>query len=328
MIKIGIIGLGGIAGAHLAAYRRYPGEAVIVAGADGKGKEAYSFGMLPENAALYEDYREMLDSEQLDAVDICAPSHLHKEITEYALARGLHVLSEKPMALSSEDAESMVSAARESGRVLMCAQIIRFSSAYAYLREAVKKGELGKPVQFNFARLSAIPRWRLGSDGQNSAANGGVMFDLSIHDVDFIYSLFGEPNAICGVYHPERVGGADDFFTATLGYEGFTVTVNGGFFEAEIAFDREFYAVFEKGDIRLSRDGTLYLSGKELDVRDVIYPGEIKGLNIELSSCFVEEIGHFIKCVNNKRESEVASPESTAGGIRLAKRIIDSLDRI
>jgi predicted dehydrogenase len=328
MIKIGIIGLGGIAGAHLAAYKRYPEGARIVAAADGKGKDAYSFGMLPEGARLYTDYREMLEKEELDAVDICAPSHLHRAISEYALRSGVHVLCEKPMALSSEDAESMVSAAHETGKVLMCAQIIRFTSAYAYLRETVKSGVLGKPVQFNFTRLSAIPRWRLGSNGQNSAANGGVMFDLSIHDVDYVYSLFGEPEAISGIYAPEREGGPDDFFTATLGYKGFTVTVNGGFFEAEIAFNREFYAVFEKGDLRLCRDGKLLLSGEELDVRDIIYPGEIKGLNIELSSCFVDEIGHFISCVEARKESEIASPESTAGGIKLAKRIIDSLERI
>ena len=328
MIKIGIIGLGGISGAHLAAYRRYPEGAKIVAAADGKGKEAYSFGMLPADATLYIDYKEMIECEELDAVDICAPSHLHPSITEYALKKGLHVLCEKPMALSPDDADGMVSAAYESGKVLMCAQIIRFTSAYAYLRRTLKSGELGALVQLNFTRLSAIPRWRLGSNGQNSAANGGVMFDLSIHDVDFIYSLFGEPKVISGIYRPEREGAPDDFFTATLGYEGFTVSVNGGFFEAEIEFNREFYAVFEKGDLRLCRDGKLYLSGKELDVRDVIYPGEIKGLNIQLSSCFVDEIGHFIECVQNGRESEIASPKSTAGGIKLAKRIIDSLDRV
>lgn len=328
MIKIGVIGLGGIAGAHIAAYKRFSEGARIVAAADGKGKDAYSFGMLPEGARLYTDYREMLEKEELDAVDICAPSHLHRAISEYALRSGVHVLCEKPMALSSEDAESMVSAAHETGKVLMCAQIIRFSRPYAYLKSIVDSGVLGKPVQFNFTRLSAIPRWRLGSNGQNSAANGGVMFDLSIHDVDYVYSLFGEPEAISGIYRPEREGSPDDFFTAMLGYKGFTVTVNGGFFEAEIAFNREFYAVFEKGDLRLTRDGRLIKSGTVLDISDTVYEGEIKGLNIELTSCFVDEIGHFIECVKQGRTSEIASPESTAGGIRLAKDIMNGLERI
>ena len=327
MIKIGIIGLGGIAGAHIAAYKRYP-DVKIVSAADGRGTAAYSAAMLPKDATVYTDYKEMLGKEELDAVDICAPSHLHAEMTEYALRRGLHVLSEKPMALSPEDAEKMTRVARETERVLMCAQIIRFKSPYAYLKSIVDSGELGRPVQLNFTRLSAIPRWRLGASGQNSAQNGGVMLDLSIHDVDFVYSLFGDPCKISGIYHGEREGDPNDFFTATLGYDGFTVTVKGGFFEAEIAFDAEFYAVFEKGDLRLTRDGRLIKSGTVLDISDTVYEGEIKGLNIELTSCFVDEIGHFIECVKHGRTSEIASPESTAGGIRLARDIMNGLERI
>jgi len=104
--------------------------------------------------------------------------------------------------------------------------------------------------------------------------------------------------------------------------------VNGGFFEAEIAFNREFYAVFEKGDLRLTRDGRLIKSGTVLEIADTVYEGEVKGLNIELNSCFIDEIGHFIECVKRGGASEIASPESTAGGIRLAKKITDGLARI
>ena len=327
MIKIGIIGLGGIAGAHIAAYKRFP-EVEIVAASDGRGRDAYSFGMLRPDTPVYFDYKEMLEKEELDAVDICAPSHLHAEMTAYALEKGLHVLSEKPMALSARDAEKMTRVASKTGKVLMCAQIIRFSRPYAFLKKIVGSGELGRPVHLFFTRLSAIPRWRLGASGQNAVENGGVMLDLSIHDVDFIYSLFGEPKTVSGIYHGERKGDPNDFFTATLGYDGFSVSVNGGFYEADIAFTREFYAVFEKGDVRLCRDGTLLVSGAPVDVSDTVYEGEIKGLNIELNSCFIDEIGHFIECVKAGRNSDVAAPESTAGGIRTALRILEEIGRI
>ena len=324
MVKIGLIGLGGISGAHIAAYRRYP-DVEIACAADGKGKEAYSFSMLPESTRLYTDYKEMIEREELDAVDICAPSHLHREITVYALNHGLHVLCEKPMALTSEDAEIMVSEAKKSGKALMVAQIIRFSKPYAYLRELVRGGELGRPVHVFMNRLSSIPRWRLGANGQNAAANGGVMLDLSIHDVDMIYSVFGEPNTVKGIYHCESAEDPNDYYSAALGYDGFEVVVSGGFYEAEIAFTREFYAIFEKGDLRLDRSGKLYRSGEELDVCDIVYKGEIKGLNIELTSVFVEEMGRFIECVKTGMPCETALPESTAGGIKLAKRILDEM---
>ena len=100
MIKIGIIGLGGIAGAHIAAYRRLP-EVKIVAAADSFGKEARSYEMIKDSdVKIYTDYKEMIQCEELDAVDICAPSHIHKELSIYALNCGLHVLCEKPMATS------------------------------------------------------------------------------------------------------------------------------------------------------------------------------------------------------------------------------------
>ncbi len=324
MVKIGLIGLGGIAGAHIAAYKRYH-EAEIIAAADGKGEEAYSYGMLSPDARVYSDYKEMIEKEELDAVDICAPSHLHPEISIYALEHGLHVLCEKPMALNYADAERICEAANKSGKVFMCAQITRFSKPYEYLKGLVKDGSLGKLKQLFVTRLSTIPKWRLGSNGQNSAANGGVVFDLSIHDIDFVYSILGEPKKIHGVYEKECASDPNDFFNAVLEYDGLSVIVNGGFYTADIAFTKEFYAVFENGDLRLNLSKKLCKSGVEVDISDTVYPGEVKGLNIDLNSCFISEIGSFIECVKTGNPCEIALPESTAGGIKLVTRIIDEI---
>lgn len=324
MVKIGLIGLGGIAGAHIASYKRYP-DVEITAAADGKGKESYSYGMLSPSARVYNDYKEMIEKEELDAVDICAPSHLHPEISIYALEHGLHVLCEKPMALNYADAERISDVAKKSGKVFMCAQITRFSKPYAYLKEIVEDGSLGRLKQLFVTRLSTIPKWRLGSNGQNSAANGGVVFDLSIHDIDFVYSILGEPKKIHGVYEKECASDPNDFFTAALEYEGLSVSVNGGFYTADIAFTKEFYAIFENGDLRFDRSRRLYKSGTEIDISDTVYPGEVKGLNIDLNSCFIAEIGSFIECVKTGNPCEIALPESTAGGIKLVTRIINEI---
>lgn len=162
----------------------------------------------------------------------------------------------------------------------------------------------------------------------DAAKNGGVMLDLSIHDVDYIYSLFGEPKEINGVYRKTSPDNYNDYISANLLYDGFSVTVSGGFYEADIEFASEFYAVFEKGDIRLDRFGKLYKCGEPLDVSDVVYENELKGMNIELTSCFIDEIKHFIECIKDGKMPIKALPESTAGGIRLAERISSSCRQI
>jgi len=328
-LRIGIVGLGGIAGIHIAAYRRIDG-AELVAAADSLGKSSRSYGMIKDSSvSLYATYEEMIERENLDAIDICAPSHLHKSIAVYALKRGLHVLCEKPMATSSADADEIIRAARESGKLFMCAQIVRFSRPYAYFRDTVRSGELGRPVQIFMKRLSTVPSWR--RDGMNDDAkkNGGVMLDLSIHDIDFVYSVFGEPKVINGVYLPTDKSNVSDVLNANLVYDGYSVNISGAFYESELPFMAEFLAVFEKGYLKLGADGMLYKCLEALpDVKDTAYENEVEGLNIEMSSKFVDEIKYFVDAALSDTPPTLAMPESTAGAIKLAEKIIDSLERI
>lgn len=322
MIRVGIIGLGGIASVHIAAYRRIQG-ATLVCVADALGERARGYEAIRGTGVkLYTDADEMMKNEKLDVIDICAPSFLHKELSVKALSYGFNVLCEKPMALTSTDAELIADAAKKADSVFMTAQLIRFAAPYMYLSDTVKSKRLGKPLSLNFSRLSAIPRWRLEGGKKDGAQNGGVMLDLSIHDVDFIYSLFGEPGDIVGIYHPMREGDQNDYYTADLIYDGLTVRVTGGFYVPDIAFAAEFHAIFEDGEIRLDRFGKLYENGRLLDIKDEEYEGAISGLNISMSECFVREIAYFVDCVRSKRSPEAALPDSTACGIALAERII------
>lgn len=327
-IRIGLVGLGGIAGIHIASYKRI--ESVeLVAAADALGKEARSYPMIADsNVTVYSSYKEMIEKEELDAIDICAPSSMHREISVYALESGLHVLCEKPMATSADDADAVALAAKKSGKIFMCAQIIRFAKPYAYLRDTVKSGELGKPVQLFMKRLSTVPTWRLANMGQDAKDNGGVMLDLSIHDVDFVYSVFGEPDSINGAYLATGSGNVSDCFNANLIYKGCSVNVSGAFYECEIPFQVEFHAIFEHGYLKFE-NGNLYKCGELLeDVKDVTYPGEVKGLNIEMSSRFVNEIQYFVDSVINNESPVIATAESTAGGIRLAEKITEKMERV
>lgn len=113
-MRVGLIGCGGIAPAHLASYRQ-DGRAAVVAVADVDEARAQALAG-QAGAAAYTDYREMLEKERLDAVSLLTPPASHRPICEAALALGAHVFAEKPLAATAADAQAMADAARRAGR--------------------------------------------------------------------------------------------------------------------------------------------------------------------------------------------------------------------
>ncbi len=319
-MRVGIIGLGGIAAMHIYSYKRINGVE-IVAAVDALGEQARSYSLIKGSGVrLYTDVDSMLNNEALDFVDICAPTNLHESIAIKALNAGLHVICEKPMAENSEGALRIAEAARMSDKIFMTAQVIRFSSPYKHLSKVIREGTLGSLVSLSINRLSTVPEWRRGSMLTDVTENGGVMIDLAIHDIDFIYSILGEPDSICGVYHRVSKESFDNYVCANLSYGSATVNLLSGFYNAKIPFTCSFFAIFENGYLSFS-DGRLVENLTELDELDEVYPGEDEGINIEMSSCFVEEIEYFVECVKNGVRTERSLPESTSGSLSLAERI-------
>ena len=112
-----------------------------------------------ENETVYDDIDQLLEQEQLDIVDICTPSYLHKEHSIKALTKGIHVLTEKPAALCAEDVYEMYRTAKEHRVKLMVAHVIRFMEPYQILKLLYQTEKYGKMLQGHFWRLSATPKW-------------------------------------------------------------------------------------------------------------------------------------------------------------------------
>jgi predicted dehydrogenase len=123
----------------------------------------------------------------VDAVDVCLPTPLHRPVAERALAAGRHVLLEKPIALTLEDADALGAAAAD--RVLMVGHVLRFVPEIAELRRVLASGELGRPLSASAIRLSAPPDW---NDWMlDPERSGGTLVDLAIHDFDLLGALLG-----------------------------------------------------------------------------------------------------------------------------------------
>ncbi|MDB5057726.1 MAG: putative oxidoreductase [Chloroflexi bacterium] len=202
-VRIGLIGAGTVGGWHLTSYQR--AGATIVAVADpneqlGRGRAA-EYG-----STFYQDYREMLAAEQLDAVSVCTPPHLHREHALTCMDHGLHVLCEKPFAASMEDARAMVAAAEQSDRVLQVGFVHRFYEPAQRARQYGADGTLGTLISFH-NRFAVNNRqndrdWVL----DPRRAGGGTYMDTAMHSVDLFRFVIGEIVAVSAHHRTVAAG--------------------------------------------------------------------------------------------------------------------------
>ncbi len=186
VVKIGIIGCGGIAnGKHLPALQQVE-EVEMVAFCDiikeRAEKASTEYGVA--HAGVYEDYQEMLKEEELDVVHVLTPNNKHAEITVAALEAGNHVMCEKPMAKTTEEAKTMIDAAKKTGKKLTIGYQNRFRTDSQYLHEVCQEGELGDiySAKAHAIRRRAVPTWGVFLDEQ--AQGGGPLIDIGTHALD------------------------------------------------------------------------------------------------------------------------------------------------
>ena len=239
-VRVGIIGTGWIADAHIGSYLRMP-DVELVAGADlvpGKA-EAFFKKHGVEGVKCYPDHKSMLDSEQLDAVSVCTYNRTHAECTIYALKKGVHVLLEKPMCVTLEEGLEIMKAEKESGKVLSIGFQPRFDANMKMIKKIVESGELGKIyyIQTGGGRRHGIPTPFGTSFIEDKTAGIGAMADIGCYAMDMVLNAIGYPKPLTvtgytsdffgknpSYYptHPEyaKVFGVDDFAAGFVRLEG------------------------------------------------------------------------------------------------------------
>lgn len=197
MINIGIIGCGKIAQVrHIPEY--LDRKDVKLVGLFDLNHERAEELANRYGAQAYDSWEEMLQDPQIDAVSICTANHVHAAMSIDALKSGKHVLCEKPMAVTLQECEDMVNAAKESGKFLMIGQNQRLTAAHQKARELIQKGEIGEILTFRTAFGHGGPEtWSI-NPGKNTwffdktKAAMGAMADLGIHKTDLIQYLTGQ----------------------------------------------------------------------------------------------------------------------------------------
>lgn len=316
MIKVLLIGFGGMGHVHFAEYKKMDNcELCAIADVDEKKRtEAENEGI-----KAYADFKEAIEKERPDAVDICTPSYMHKDMSVYAMEHGCNVLCEKPMALTAADCEEMKSCAEKTGKKLMIAHVVRFMKAYVYLKNVIKDGSMGKLVRLDMRRMSQMPEWSWEHWMKDITKNGGSLFDLIIHDIDYVQSVCGEPKDISAIYKiTSNVGGNNDISLQFV-YDDFAVTFGTGFYSTALPFEAGFLAVFENGYIR--KDGDDFIVNGEKIALDDDSQIENVSINIKGADGYGAEIAYFIDCVQNDKPIEAVTPQSSATTVRIAEKI-------
>ena len=295
VVKIGLVGAGGMGKVHYANYQEIAGvEVVAVVDAAPSAVETAKQWGLP----LFKTITEMNAAVEVDMVDICTPTFLHHDMVMESLNCGKDTICEKPIALHYADAKEMLDTAESKGLHLYVAQVLQFTKEVEILRRIVESGELGKPLDAEFERLSACPNWALGGWLFDKNKSGLLYYDLHIHDLDVIVSVFGKPDSYrytsCrgeGKTYPEQIRIDYDF-------GGTHVVGEAAWFNADIPWTARWRVYFENGMLINDDKGLIsYQFGREpikYDTHDEVMIST--GINVPPCGWYYNELVHFVDC--------------------------------
>lgn len=193
-IGVGVIGVGGIAQIHLDTLSKTPGVQVLAVAdvVPGRAEEVANVRGVPHH---FEDYGDLLEMDDIQAVHVCTYNQAHRGPTVAALEAGKDVMVEKPLAATLTDATAMVQAARQSGKIMMCAIKSRYSADVVAAKRIIEEGTLGDIyyAETVLGRRRGIPG---GTFTRRKAAGLGAVADLGVYCLDTALHLMGQPTPV------------------------------------------------------------------------------------------------------------------------------------
>lgn len=318
MLQCAIIGFGGLGKVHFANLRKMEQAGLdvrLVALCDVEEQQFrratdtnLGAGQAMDLTELrrYTDAAELLEKETLDFIVNATPTYLHADLAVLALERGVHVFSEKPMALSAEQGRRMLDTAKKQGKKLMIGQCLRYWPEYQKLKELVDGSAYGELKRAEFWRCSTTPQWSWQNWMNDHEKSGGAAIDLHVHDTDMVNWLFGKPDAVSAATVTYET--PYDYISTSYHYAGKAVTAIGEWDPLlPDMFRMGFMARFEKAVVRYDADGFSIATpdGKitpELPQHDAYYT----------------ELVDFMEWIRGQKETTVNPPESSLLSLEIA----------
>ncbi len=332
MVRIGIVGIGFMGRIHYLAAQRLRGAQVVAICSRDPAKRAGdwrstrgNFGPEPgfvdlSGVKTYAQFAEILADPDIDLIDICTVTDQHAPMAIAALQAGKHVLVEKAIALTPQQADAMVAAARQAGKLLMVAHVLPFFPEFRFAAEAIRSGRYGRILAAHFQRVISKPDWS--AEIADASKTGGPAVDLHIHDTHFIAWTCGVPKAVFAVGTQE--GEAVTYLTASYLYgpNGPAVTCSSG---AICMKGRPFVHGYE---IYLEQ-ATLVYSSNGIPLTVLTADGRTEHPQLpgggDPLSAFAEELQTAADSVLNGQEPEVLSGQLARDALVLCHQECDSV---
>lgn len=321
--RVAIVGFGFMGRMHYGCWKKVKGAQVValcdkdtaqfetpIQGGNLAGADASTdFG----EAAIYDDFDRMLAEAKPDVISLTLPTPLHVPLTVKALAAGVSVLCEKPMALDAAACATMVKAAAKApaGAQLMIAHCLRFWPCYVYLKKLIDSAKFGRVVGASFRRYSAPPGWGKGKSWfADEAKSGGVALDLHIHDTDMVHYLFGLPKAVSSTAAFGK-DGAMQYISTLYDVGGPAVTAEGSWcMAATMGFEASYIVTFEKA--------VVIMDGKR-EKPLCVYPvkGEAFVPKLPAGDGYEYEVQWFMDVLCGKQVPCVITPAQSRDSVRI-----------
>ena len=302
MLKVGLIGCGGMGSFHANCYGALRDKVELTAVADLDESKARAvtekFG-----GEIYASAEELLASAEVDIIDICLPTYLHTEYAVKAMEKGCHVFLEKPVCLNLEQANLLLDAEKRTGKKVQIGQVVRFFKEYKWVKETKDNDTYGKILSASFIRRSQKVTWGWDNWYHKPECSGSMALDLHIHDVDFIRYLLGEPDEVCSSNATRSADGVIQQIYTTYRFDDTIVTSEGCWdYPLCFTFTSGFVVKFEKATV-VSKEGSLVVYPEdgekfEPDLNEE-FKGEVEGINLTSLGAYYDEIKHFINTVEN-----------------------------
>jgi len=286
-----------------------------------KGEElARKFG-----AKFYIGLENLLENENIDAIDICTPTYLHPELVKKAANAGKNVFCEKPISLTLKDADEMIRVVEKNNVKAMVGHVLRFWPEYIKAKEIIESKEVGKPRYAFCERLASLPDWHNQQWGYSEKLSGGAATDMHVHDIDYLIWLFGMPEFVKaeGLYEP-NLGGYAHIISNLKFKDGIIATAEAGWaFKGAFPFTMVFRILCENGTVEW-----IFRAGKNVEQRDqkspiILYKADGSTYNprVESEDPYFLELKYFIDCLDRGENINNA----TLGDGRRALKVVLAL---
>ncbi|MBR2028262.1 MAG: Gfo/Idh/MocA family oxidoreductase [Oscillospiraceae bacterium] len=325
MLKVAIIGPGNIAHTYMQALA--DSEKVKVTAVLGRREETAKPFAEKYGISCYTDSDAMYSTEKPDAVLICTPTFTHEDIVKKAIEKQVHIMCEKPFVLDAEVAENLFALADKNNVRIMVMQVVRFWPEYVYIKQLADSGKLGNITNVYAHRLSAHPDWC--SWHKDPQKSGGGLYDLHIHDIDWLCHVFGRVKSVYAV-GMQTENGCWNNVSSVLDFECGVSAVAEGFMDITGSWD-----FCTNIRINGSSAAVEYLNKK-------VYNSKVDKININNlviyhknkdAECLAADVynpyklqtEYFADCVTENRKFDIVPPKDIVYVLKVLKAIEKSL---